>query len=363
MPKGFTFEEDLRYSLYLPPRCLLLAFFYRVVSLTYWFFSLPAILAVISHAMPIPAAPLIVAGAGLLGQGLNAGATTATNRQSRIYADQVYARTKRDNLEFWNMVNEYNSPERQMERFKAAGLNPNLIYGSGSAGAGQAERIPTPDVQAPQFRTPEFDLGGTASSALATYFDFEIKQAQVDNLRADNTVKLEDAALKSAQRASVEQGTTRSRFDLELDSELRAVSADARRESLRKLRADIDFTLSSNERAAATTAQSLQEGVERIMNLRIDRVLKEAQRHLTLAERQRVLAAIDALRQDTKLKVLDYEMIKNTNVRPNDPLWARLMGRFANDYLDKFKLPNFDTERFGSNFQGKTPLGLKKYNW
>ena len=36
------------------------------------------------------------------------------------------------NLEMWNLQNEYNSPSAQMERFKEAGLNPNLIYGPGS---------------------------------------------------------------------------------------------------------------------------------------------------------------------------------------------------------------------------------------
>lgn len=32
----------------------------------------------------------------------------------------------------WNLANDYNHPVNQMERLKAAGLNPNLVYGSGS---------------------------------------------------------------------------------------------------------------------------------------------------------------------------------------------------------------------------------------
>lgn len=38
------------------------------------------------------------------------------------------------NLKLWNMNNEYNSPQAQMERFKAAGLNPNLMYTQGTPG-------------------------------------------------------------------------------------------------------------------------------------------------------------------------------------------------------------------------------------
>lgn len=32
------------------------------------------------------------------------------------------------NLDLWNLMNEYNSPSSQMQRFQDAGLNPNLIY-------------------------------------------------------------------------------------------------------------------------------------------------------------------------------------------------------------------------------------------
>lgn len=35
-------------------------------------------------------------------------------------------------LQAWNMMNDYNNPIKQMERLKAAGLNPLLVYGSGS---------------------------------------------------------------------------------------------------------------------------------------------------------------------------------------------------------------------------------------
>lgn len=42
------------------------------------------------------------------------------------------------NLNLWNLNNEYNSPSAQMERYKEAGLNPNLIYGNGSSSAGNS---------------------------------------------------------------------------------------------------------------------------------------------------------------------------------------------------------------------------------
>ena len=46
------------------------------------------------------------------------------------------------NLEQWHRQNQYNSPEAQLERLKAAGLNPHLLYGQGVKGAtGQADAV------------------------------------------------------------------------------------------------------------------------------------------------------------------------------------------------------------------------------
>lgn len=56
-------------------------------------------------------------------------AEVAFNRNKEMMAlQQRYSR------ENWTYEQAYNSPIRQMERLKAAGINPNLIYGNGSAG-------------------------------------------------------------------------------------------------------------------------------------------------------------------------------------------------------------------------------------
>ena len=52
------------------------------------------------------------------------------------------------NIRFWKMQNEYNLPKNQMKRLRDAGLNPNLIYGSGSANTGVAGSI-SPSKPAP----------------------------------------------------------------------------------------------------------------------------------------------------------------------------------------------------------------------
>lgn len=47
------------------------------------------------------------------------------------------------NIDLWNMQNNYNTPAAQMQRYKDAGLNPNLIYGSGSGSSGNATAVST----------------------------------------------------------------------------------------------------------------------------------------------------------------------------------------------------------------------------
>jgi len=83
--------------------------------------------------MPLPLLPLI-------GAGLTAGTSIFTNQQN-IQAQQqanalqdkrnreLYQMQRADALSDWNMQNAYNSPSQQMQRYKEAGLNPNLIYG------------------------------------------------------------------------------------------------------------------------------------------------------------------------------------------------------------------------------------------
>lgn len=54
------------------------------------------------------------------------------------------------NERYLDKYNEYNLPSNQMRRFQDAGLNPHLIYGSGSPG-NQSQPLSYPQVQAPDY--------------------------------------------------------------------------------------------------------------------------------------------------------------------------------------------------------------------
>lgn len=264
--------------------------------------------------MPGPLlAAAIGAGSNLLQTGANALFTGAQNRKARRWASAMYNKQYEDNIAFWNMQNSYNTPQAQMQRFQDAGLNPNLIYGQGNAG--NAGVPSTPDIQRPQFSTPDTSGIGVAGSELMKYFDMRLREAQTDQVRANTTVALEDATLKAAQRANIEQGTKRSIFDLDLDSELRSVSAQARRENLRQIQIGNQVTLDRNEREALSNVASLRESIVRVLNMRL--------------EGRRLKAVTANVWKDSELKQLDIEMREN-GIMPGHPMYAQILGRILN---------------------------------
>lgn len=89
----------------------------------------------------------------------------------------------RYNMKYWNLQNEYNSPVAQMQRFREAGLNPNLIYGQTNMAG---------------------DVGSVSASASgsSSIMSNILGRAQVRNLMAqnDNIVQQNDN-LKEQARA------------------------------------------------------------------------------------------------------------------------------------------------------------------
>lgn len=107
--------------------------------------------------------------------------------------DYVFAK----NLEQWHRENRYNSPSAQMARYRAAGLNPNLIYGqSNTAGA-----------------SPELSIGevGTGQAQNASPLDVEgISLDPATWQRIVNETKLADS-----QKENIDADTEKTKADTE----------------------------------------------------------------------------------------------------------------------------------------------------
>jgi len=98
-----------------------------------------------------------------------------------------------NNLDMWNRQNQYNSPAAQMARFKEGGLNPNLMYGQGSAGNA---------TQMPRYQAPEIKVARAPMNIMNTlgaYQDTQLKQAQIDNVKAQRNNTDADTVLKLSE--------------------------------------------------------------------------------------------------------------------------------------------------------------------
>lgn len=268
---------------------------------------------------PIGAAA-IAAGSTILSNSATAYAQGKMNRKTRKWNEKMYDVQRQHALQDWEMMNDYNSPAAQMERFRDAGLNPNLIYGQ----TNEAGAVRSSDAQGWSPRAPTFDIDGP--SVLQAYYDVQLKEANLDNLRAQQTVLLEESALKAAQTASTAQGTAKSKFELDLASELKQTSLETAAANLNKMKTETSIALSANERAAAQSSMSLREAAERILKLRLEQNYQKEVTENTKTERVRLQKAIEGLDKDIKLKQLDIDL-KEKGIQPSDNIFFRILGR------------------------------------
>lgn len=277
-------------------------------------------------------AAAIAATANLVGQTGNMVAQGRTNKKTREWNEEMYRRQEADNYgkwkeqneynesiwardqanneRIWNMMNEYNSPISQMQRFKSAGLNPNLIYGQMTGGAG-LDATPQPRAALGGGRVnswhpiaPQIDVRSAAMTAL----DVRNREAQTDNLVAQNQVIRQEAALKGLQAAGLVTKNAKSDFDLKLASELRDVSVDAARINLSKQIAGLSETTGRIE----LNKERIEEVKARIENVR--------QSTRNLSQNERKMEMENALRE--------------MGINPGDPTWLRMLGPELKKVLD-----------------------------
>lgn len=136
---------------------------------------------------------LIGVGISALGSGGSAAINNSGKKKSQARAQQY-------NLENWERNNAYNHPSAQMARLREAGLNPAMMYGSGSAQNMSGPIAPVKDTGGPDMQNP-----------LAEFANIQTKAAQTDNLQSQATLNIakglseaEDQKLTKAQTETQE---------------------------------------------------------------------------------------------------------------------------------------------------------------
>lgn len=132
--------------------------------------------------------------AGTVGAGLNAYSANMANKWNRREADK----NRKWQEEMWNKQNEYNLPVNQLQRIKAAGLNPNLVFGQNgmsTQGASFGGNVSNPQMTSPQYG----DMLKGVGSAIQMYQQYRMKQAELDLLESQKKKTDNEAAFVASQ--------------------------------------------------------------------------------------------------------------------------------------------------------------------
>lgn len=103
---------------------------------------------------------------------------------------QQWERENQANLDFWNMQNAYNSPQAQIERYQAAGLNPNLIYGQSNT-ADQLSAASSPSYSTTSMQAEQMiggsgvgdDLRAGIGDPIQEYYQIKQMEQSLENAR------------------------------------------------------------------------------------------------------------------------------------------------------------------------------------
>jgi len=115
-------------------------------------------------------------------------------------------------------------------------------------------------------------------------------------------------------------------YDLDFEKELRGWSAEARKETVRKMKADTKYKLAENERRAIENEASVGKALAEILRIRVGTV-KDA------ADIKRINQMAAGLEKDNTIKDLDIELRKK-GINPNHPMWAQILGRLAQNIMN-----------------------------
>lgn len=106
-------------------------------------------------------------------------------------------RYNRDLLQYQKAL-EYNTPKNQMERFKEAGLNPNLIYSRGSSGEAPAVMPKYGQIQSDQSLPSPVNL-----PTIGQFYDKRLMYQNLQQAEAQTRIKDAEAFMKTQQASAM----------------------------------------------------------------------------------------------------------------------------------------------------------------
>lgn len=295
----------------------------------------------------------IGAGASIIGDVANLFGQSKANKQSQKWQEKMYGMQRADALSDWNMQNSYNSPAAQMERYKAAGLNPKLIYGQSNMS--QPVRSSSPGsftAKAPEFR------GLSNAGSLFT-------QAYQDNLNSAKQRELTDSTIskigkekelidvqkvKTAQDAKTGASVeNKNRIDafvketlLPYQKQLMEGQTQKNAQSIENMKFQITQAMRDFDLRKKVAEQGMKKTAEEILNLAMDRVLKMGQSEINTQTLENMKQTLENLKSgnlgnqmSNYLKVLEAEMTEKGIMKGDNMIMRGLQNFFRQLFGDK----------------------------
>lgn len=257
-------------------------------------------------------AALITGAIGLAGSLANLAAQKNANKENQLNSNLQYAKERRDALADWQMNNDYNSPQEQMKRLQAAGLNPNLVYGTGAV-ANNSSGVNSVSKEAFKKVAPKLDL----DTPVQGYFDTQMKTAQLDNLKTQNTVLFEESLLKRAQRDALEFGT-----GYKKKAEPYTLEELIHRKN--KTAAEADIKESESRILHNLENINYETAAEKLTKIRLENAK-------TSADTDRIKQGYRNLIKSGELQQLEIEQ-RRKGISASDPIYFRVLGRLLEKY-------------------------------
>lgn len=227
---------------------------------------------------PTTTAAIISAAASAAGSGVSAVTGSKLNKKNRRFYDEQREKQNEFNAqqaqvaydrqrELLQYMNDYDSPINQMQRYKAAGINPALAVGNISAAGNNASGVAAASGgEAPAYSVsnPMSQVSSDLSQIASIFANLKVQTAQADNLNADTEKKGSekknidsDTVLKESQKKAVETST----------KEVIQRIEDINPKISKKLGAEFDKLISDINNSSQLTLAQVSEIKQNIRNL------------------------------------------------------------------------------------------------
>lgn len=227
---------------------------------------------------PTTTAAIISAAASAAGSGFSAVTGSNLNKKNRRFYEEQREKQNEFNAqqaqfayerqrELLQYMNEYDSPFNQMQRYKAAGINPALAVSNISAAGTNASGVPAASGgEAPAYSVsnPMSQVSSDLSQIASIFANLKVQTAQAANLNADTEKKGSekknldaDTVLKDSQKAAVEAST----------KEVLQRIEDLNPKIAKKLGAEFDKLISDINNSSQLTLAQVSEIKQNILNL------------------------------------------------------------------------------------------------